>query len=148
MLAHHIFEEGDMARKCIYIIVLIIFLTGQGLVLCQSAETKAKAEPQKQLAQSSAAPAGPITTEDLNQFSWRLVGPWAFSGRITNFAVPRGQSQTYYVLAATGGLWKTVDGGIHFEPIFDKYGAMTFHDIGVIQKYIETLIFSCEKWKK
>jgi len=114
-----------MARKCIHIIALVIFLTGQGLVLSQSAETKGNAEPQKQTAQTSAAPAGPITTEDLNQFSWRLVGPWAFSGRITNFAVPRGQSQTYYVLAATGGLWKTVDGGIHFETIFDKSGVMS-----------------------
>jgi photosystem II stability/assembly factor-like uncharacterized protein len=67
----------------------------------------------------------PVTTEDLNQFSWRWVGPAAFSGRITEFAVPRGQSQAYYVLTASGGLWKTEDGGIHFEPLFDKYGNMS-----------------------
>ncbi len=67
----------------------------------------------------------PITTDDLNQFTWRSVGPWSFSGRFTNVAVPRGQSQTYYVLASTGGLWKTVDGGIHFDPLFEKYGNMS-----------------------
>jgi photosystem II stability/assembly factor-like uncharacterized protein len=63
-----------------------------------------------------------VTADDFNQFTWRWVGPMTFSGRITAFAVPRGQSQTYYVLTASAGVWKTVDGGIHFEPIFEKYG--------------------------
>ncbi len=67
----------------------------------------------------------PVTTEDLNQFSWRWIGPVTFSGRITEFAVPRGQSQAYFVLTASGGLWKTEDGGIHFDPFFDKYGNMS-----------------------
>jgi photosystem II stability/assembly factor-like uncharacterized protein len=64
----------------------------------------------------------PVTAEDFNQFSWRFVGPMAFSGRVSGFAVPRGQSQTYYALMSTGGIWKTEDGGTHFEPIFEKYG--------------------------
>jgi photosystem II stability/assembly factor-like uncharacterized protein len=67
----------------------------------------------------------PVTTDDFSQFTWRWVGPVTFSGRITEFAVPRGQSQMYYVLTASGGLWKTEDSGIHFEPIFDKYGNMS-----------------------
>ena len=68
------------------------------------------------------APQSPVTADDYNQFSWRWVGPMTFSGRISGIAVPRGQSQTYYVLGATGGVWKTVDSGTHFEPIFEKYG--------------------------
>ncbi len=68
---------------------------------------------------------GTLTADDFNQFSWRWVGPVNFSGRITEFAAPRGQSTTYYVLTASGGLWKTEDSGIHFEPIFDKYGNMS-----------------------
>lgn len=66
-----------------------------------------------------------LTTDDLNQFTWRWIGPMTFSGRITGFAVPRGQSQTYYVLTASGGLWKTMDGGTHFDPIFDHYGTLS-----------------------
>ncbi len=66
--------------------------------------------------------ASPVTAEDFNQFSWRFIGPMTFSGRVTGFAVPRGQSQTYYALMATGGVWKTEDGGTHFEPIFEHYG--------------------------
>jgi photosystem II stability/assembly factor-like uncharacterized protein len=63
--------------------------------------------------------------DDFNQFAWRWVGPMTFSGRITAVSVPRGQSLTYYALVASGGLWKTVDGGIHFEPIFERYGTLS-----------------------
>ncbi|MGD2246654.1 MAG: hypothetical protein PVI11_08920, partial [Candidatus Aminicenantes bacterium] len=70
-----------------------------------------------------------ITTKDLNIFSWRHIGPWTFSGRITDFAVPKGQSQTYYVATASGGVWKTESGGIHFDPIFDQYGLMSIGNI-------------------
>ncbi len=66
-----------------------------------------------------------VTADDFNQFTWRWVGPVNFSGRITEFAVPLGQTQVYYALAASGGLWKTEDGGTHFEPLFEKYGNMS-----------------------
>ena len=72
-----------------------------------------------------------ITADDLNQLTWRWVGPVNFSGRIAEFAVPPGQTATYYVLAASGGLWKTEDAGTHFEPIFDKYGNMSMASLGI-----------------
>lgn len=74
-----------------------------------------------------------VTTKDLNVFSWRHIGPWTFSGRITDFAVPNGQSQIYYVATASGGVWKTEDGGISFVPIFDQYGNMSIGNIDVAQ---------------
>ncbi|MDR2562000.1 MAG: hypothetical protein LBC63_09555 [Holophagales bacterium] len=63
-----------------------------------------------------------LKPEDLNQFSWRWIGPTNFVGRIAMFAVPKGQNTTYYALAASGGVWKTENGGDSFEPIFEKYG--------------------------
>ena len=82
---------------------------------------------------------GGLTSKDFDQLSWRPIGPWTFSGRITNFAVPSGQSQTYYVLTATGGLWKTVDGGIHFDPLFDKYGTMSMGYLAIAPSKPEVL---------
>jgi photosystem II stability/assembly factor-like uncharacterized protein len=73
----------------------------------------------------------PIKTKDLDIFAWRYIGPFTFSGRITDFAVPSGQSIVYYVATATGGVWKTEDAGIHFEPIFDTYGNMSMGQIAV-----------------
>ena len=70
-------------------------------------------------------PQGPLTADDFNQFSWRWIGPMTFSGRITGFAVPRGQSTRYYVLTASSGVWKTEDAGISFEPIFEKGGTLS-----------------------
>ncbi|HSA95285.1 MAG TPA: hypothetical protein VLJ16_04490, partial [Acidobacteriota bacterium] len=72
-----------------------------------------------------------VTAEDLNQLTWRWVGPVNFSGRISEFAVPPGQTTTYYVLAASGGVWKTEDAGTHFEPLFDKYGNMSMGSLGI-----------------
>ena len=70
-------------------------------------------------------PQSPLTADDFNQFTWRWIGPMTFSGRITGFAVPRGQSTKYYVLTASSGVWKTEDAGISFEPIFEKGGTLS-----------------------
>ena len=72
-----------------------------------------------------------LTTKDLDILQWRHIGPWSFSGRITDFAVPKGQSQVYYVATGSGGVWKTEDGGISFKPIFDKYGNMSIGNVEV-----------------
>jgi len=70
-------------------------------------------------------------TKDLEVFSWRLIGPWTFSGRFTEFAVPPGQSRIYYALSASGGLWKTEDSGISFRPLFEDYGVQSMGYLGI-----------------
>jgi photosystem II stability/assembly factor-like uncharacterized protein len=108
-------------RKSLWTILAAAVLMA-GLAMAVSAQAPAPAKP----APAAPAPAvNPVTADDFNQFAWRWVGPVTFSGRITEFAVPRGQSQAYYVLTASGGLWKTEDGGTHFDPLFDKYGNMS-----------------------
>jgi len=72
-----------------------------------------------------------LSTEQFDVFKWRHIGPFTFSGRITDFAVPKGQSKVYYVATASGGIWKTEDGGISFKPIFDDYGNMSIGNIEV-----------------
>ncbi len=72
-----------------------------------------------------------LSTEQLDIFKWRHIGPFTFSGRMTDFAVPKGQSKVYYVATASGGIWKTEDGGISFSSIFDDYGNMSIGNIAV-----------------
>jgi photosystem II stability/assembly factor-like uncharacterized protein len=59
----------------------------------------------------------------------RPIGPATMSGRITAVDAVIGDRLTIYVGTAGGGLWKSVDGGVQFKPIFDKYnqsiGAVT-----------------------
>jgi photosystem II stability/assembly factor-like uncharacterized protein len=49
----------------------------------------------------------------------RGIGPAITSGRIVDIAVDSKQPGTYYVAAASGGVWKTTNGGASFNPIFD-----------------------------
>ena len=49
----------------------------------------------------------------------RAIGPAGMSGRIADVAAIPGDPNTMYVGASTGGLWKSIDGGLTFEPIFD-----------------------------
>jgi photosystem II stability/assembly factor-like uncharacterized protein len=103
-------------KALIPILLLLLAVVATGLLAVQKEEGKKVEIFSEKI---------PLKARDLEQFPWRHIGPWAFSGRITNFAVPPGQSLTYYVLTATGGLWKTEDGGIHFKPIFEKYGTQS-----------------------
>ena len=51
----------------------------------------------------------------------RSIGPAVMSGRIAAIdAVPE-YPLTVYVGSATGGVWRSRDGGVRFEPIFDDY---------------------------
>lgn len=55
--------------------------------------------------------------------SFRLVGPALTSGRVADIAVVPGKPDTWYVAAASGGVWKTENHGTTFTPIFDSYGS-------------------------
>ncbi len=64
----------------------------------------------------------PVVLQDppeLKQLKYRLLGP-AWGGRVSHVAGVPGEARTYYVAAASGGVWKSVDGGHSFKPIFDE----------------------------
>src|SRR5436190_12009831 len=48
---------------------------------------------------------------------YRYIGP--VGNRVTSVAGVPGQPYVYYAGAASGGIFKTIDGGIHWEPVFD-----------------------------
>ena len=49
----------------------------------------------------------------------RSIGPAAMSGRVAAVASVPGQPDLVYVGAATGGLWKSVNGGVNWQPVVD-----------------------------
>lgn len=53
----------------------------------------------------------------------RSIGPAFTSGRIADFAVNPKNHDEWFVAVASGHLWKTVNNGTTFEPVFDNYGA-------------------------
>jgi len=62
---------------------------------------------------------------------WQMIGPFEVSGRITDIAVPKDKPYTFYIAAASGGVWKTENNGITWKPIFEKARMITIGDIAI-----------------
>ena len=54
------------------------------------------------------------------EVEWVFLGPEVMSGRVTDIAVPPGSRWTIYVATASGGVWRTINEGTTWEPIFDN----------------------------
>jgi photosystem II stability/assembly factor-like uncharacterized protein len=50
---------------------------------------------------------------------WRSIGPFR-AGRVSAVAAIPGNAAVYYMGSVGGGVWKTVDGGVVWTPIFDQ----------------------------
>ncbi len=62
---------------------------------------------------------------------WQFVGPTNVSGRMTDVDVvaPKGQNYTIYVAGASGGVWRTVNEGTTWEPIFEHAPSTSIGDV-------------------
>ena len=78
---------------------------------------------------ASPTPRDPMSTPTLNGLRFRSIGPAFTSGRISGFAVDPTNPSRYYVAVASGGVWKTVNSGITWTPIFDNEAS---YSIGAI----------------
>ncbi len=58
-----------------------------------------------------------------NGLSFRSLGPAVTSGRISDFAVNPANPAEYYVASSAGGVWKTVNAGTTYSPLFDGQGS-------------------------
>ena len=55
----------------------------------------------------------------------RLIGPAITSGRIIDLAVNPKDHSHFFVAVASGGVWKTMNGGITFTPVFDSQNSFS-----------------------
>jgi len=73
------------------------------------------------------ARAQPVTPAQYEQLHFRHIGP--VGNRVASVAGVPGDRTTYYAGAASGGVWKTTDAGLHWHPVFDD---QPVHAIGAI----------------
>ena len=65
----------------------------------------------------------------LDAFAFRHIGP--IGNRVSAVAGVPGDPGTWYAGAASGGLWRSTDGGVGWEPIFDRQEAASIGSIAV-----------------
>jgi photosystem II stability/assembly factor-like uncharacterized protein len=64
---------------------------------------------------------------------WQYIGPTNISGRCTDVEAvsPRGGSYTIWIASATGGVWKSINEGTTFEPVFEGMPTASTGDIAI-----------------
>jgi photosystem II stability/assembly factor-like uncharacterized protein len=75
------------------------------------------------IAAQQASGSAPLDEQLLSAMEFRSLGPGFVTGRIADIEIDPNDSNVWYVATAFGGLWKTVNRGITFEPVFDQKGA-------------------------
>ncbi len=68
-------------------------------------------------------PRQPFSAETFSGIQLRSLGPAVTSGRIGDLAVVPGRPSTWYVAVASGGVFKTVNAGTTWTPVFDEQGS-------------------------
>ncbi len=75
----------------------------------------------------------------LDGLEWRCIGPANMGGRIDDFAVVESEPHVIYTATASGGLWKTVNNGVTWEPVFDSQGTSSIGDVTVAPSSPDTV---------
>lgn len=97
-------------KKIVLLVLVLLFSTGQ---TCHAQKKSKKTSVIKQ----------PLDKINISGIKWRNVGPALTSGRISDFAVNPNNPYEYYIATSAGGVWKTINSGVTYEPIFDSQGS-------------------------
>ncbi len=88
------------------IMICLLFLVALSPILIRAQQTPTQSSPTGS------------ESDPLKSLQWRSIGPFR-GGRVTAVAGVTSQPIVYYFGATGGGVWKTTDGGINWEPISD-----------------------------
>uniref|UniRef100_Q02DB5 Sortilin N-terminal domain-containing protein n=1 Tax=Solibacter usitatus (strain Ellin6076) TaxID=234267 RepID=Q02DB5_SOLUE len=75
----------------------------------------------------------------LADYKWRSIGPASAGGRIIDVKASDRDFRYAVVASASGGVWKTVNAGTTWTPIFDHYGAASIGAVAMFQANPEIL---------
>jgi len=106
--------------------VVAVLLFGSMSAAAPAKKADAKKSDTKKADAKKSDEAKPDPYKGLN---FRGIGPAMISGRITDLAIDPRNSSIRYITAASGNVWKTVNAGTTWAPIFDDQGS---YSIGCI----------------
>src|SRR5205814_1532193 len=97
------------------------------------------ASPTASVSPTPAPTPDPTGSAAYNGLKFRSIGPAVTSGRVIAFAVDPTDRKKFYVGVASGGVWKTVNGGTTWTPIFDNEGSFSIGAIAMDPKNPSTI---------
>ncbi len=95
----------------------------------EPAKTDEAKKSEDEKSEEEKKPADPMSSPTFNGLRFRSIGPAFTSGRVIGFAVDPNNPARYFVAAASGGVWKTINNGTTWTPVLDKEGS---YSIGAI----------------
>lgn len=81
----------------------------------------------------------PSATPPYNRLAFRLVGPAVAGGRVAAVAGVAGDPKLYYLGSAGGGVWKSVNAGATWSPVFDQTGVASIGAVAIDPKHHDTV---------
>ncbi len=72
-----------------------------------------------------------IDAKSFERLEWRSIGPANMGGRTADVEGVPGNPNVVYVATGSGGLWKTVNGGSSWKPIFERQTSISIGDIAL-----------------
>jgi photosystem II stability/assembly factor-like uncharacterized protein len=79
-------------------------------------------------------PSDPMSSPTFGGLRFRSIGPAVVGGRVNGFAVDPHDRAKFFIAVASGGVWKTVNAGTTWTPVFDNYGSFSIGAIALDQK--------------
>jgi photosystem II stability/assembly factor-like uncharacterized protein len=80
------------------------------------------------------ADSGPDAADLTRHLHWRSIGPANMVGRISDFEALDSDFTQVLLASASGGVFKSVNAGTTWTPIFDAYGSASIGDVAFFQK--------------
>ncbi len=105
--------------------LLLLFVVPSALAA--QATDRSGAEP----ARRPVADGPGLSERAVSEMTFRSIGPAVTGGRIHDVEALPDDPATVYVATASGGLWKSVNQGTTWEPLFDDRAVSTFGDVAI-----------------
>src|SRR5579864_1462275 len=98
----------------------------------QVKKTPEEGQKRKTAKPSGPEPGTPVDEKMFGAMRWRQVGPFR-GGRVLAVTGVPGEPSVFYFGAASGGIWKSMDAGGNWAPLFDKQPIASIGAIAVAQ---------------
>jgi photosystem II stability/assembly factor-like uncharacterized protein len=103
---------------------VLLVASGAGASAQEAGHPRAEASPVPSPSPSASPTPGPAV-------HWRSIGPTVAGGRVATVAGTDLDPALFYAGAAGGGVWKSVNGGSDWRPVFDKAGTQSIGALAI-----------------